>query len=308
MKLNKIFAICLAALTVTACSDDDDKHDLNTAEGVTVHMEESVIEVMENNGLFDVPVVVDGNANGYVEVTVKVSDGTTMNEEEEPAINDAHFYVTSTHLYINNETKVGNIEIRPVDFRLPQKTRSFTVSIESVKGATVSGNATTTVKILDKGTSPAFAQLLQGEWIISYMSTNDETGELDTPLADRGKATVTDAQKMEFVISPFTGNGFQLPLVYEYDDEIGYGDIAIRLGEVIGGPFNFTGLGPCYIIMRDNDTNSDTGTVTGQWNSKYNAVKFGTKVFAAGVYTVDGLKYQGYYDLFTNMVLTHITQ
>ena len=37
MKLNKIFAIALAALTLTACSDDDD---INTAN-VTVNMQKT---------------------------------------------------------------------------------------------------------------------------------------------------------------------------------------------------------------------------------------------------------------------------
>ena len=52
MKLNKIFAIALAALTLTACSDDDDNNFLggvNTASGVTVEMGNSQFTTQESH-------------------------------------------------------------------------------------------------------------------------------------------------------------------------------------------------------------------------------------------------------------------
>ena len=56
MKLNKIFAVALAALTMTACSDDD-KLELNTASGVSVAMEDATFTIGENVDLFNVPTV-----------------------------------------------------------------------------------------------------------------------------------------------------------------------------------------------------------------------------------------------------------
>ncbi len=309
MKLNKIFAICLAALTLTACSDDDDKKEFNSNAGVTVQMEDSEISVMENLGLFDVPIVVNGDANGYIEVNVKVYDGTINNDDEEPAINDAHFFVTSTKCYINPDSKTGNIEIRTQDFRLPQKTRSFTVTIESVKGATVQGNATTTVYILDKGTSPEFAELLTGEWIISYMDYNSETGKYDIPRADRGVALIVDQAKMTFEITNFTSFGFTLPLVYEFDEEINYGDVAMRLGAVLGGPFNFgEEYGLCNMCLKDVTLNKDKGSTPGQWNNKYNAVKFGKTEFGANVVRLENGNAIGVYTSWSDIVLTHIVR
>ena len=44
MKFNKIYAIALAALTLTACSDDDD-NGLNSTSGVTVQMQQSTMSV-----------------------------------------------------------------------------------------------------------------------------------------------------------------------------------------------------------------------------------------------------------------------
>lgn len=66
MKFNKLYAIALAALTLTACSDDDD-NGLNTTSGVTVQMQQSTMSVsedMQQNVYYKVPVVVTGEANG----------------------------------------------------------------------------------------------------------------------------------------------------------------------------------------------------------------------------------------------------
>ncbi len=55
MKLNKIFAIALAALTLTACSDDDDNNFLggvNSAKGVTVEMGNSQFTAQESEEFF----------------------------------------------------------------------------------------------------------------------------------------------------------------------------------------------------------------------------------------------------------------
>ncbi|MCH5345661.1 MAG: hypothetical protein J1E63_01045 [Muribaculaceae bacterium] len=302
MKLNKIYAIGLAALTLTACSDND-SHDINTAAGVTVHMEETEVSATENVGLFNVPVVIEGNANGFVEVDVKIVEGTTYTDEEEPAITDAHFYVTSTHIYINPETKVANIEVRPVDFRLPQKTRSFSVVIDKVNGATVSGNASTTVYILDKGTSPQYAELLTGQWLVNFESALDGS-------AYAGRCNVQqDAELggMNFNITGFDYDGLtgQIPLVYEWDDEIGYGDVAIRMGGLfVPSPVSFTGYGPCY--MRLTDGSATSGSVAGLWNNTYSSVSFGDLELYVMVYQVESGSQIGYYDVVTNITLTHV--
>lgn len=72
MKLNKIFAIALAALTLTACSDDDD---VNSA-ACTVSMQEQTINASEDmvaDIYYYVPIQVTGDSNGPIRVTVEVS-------------------------------------------------------------------------------------------------------------------------------------------------------------------------------------------------------------------------------------------
>ena len=307
MKLNKIFAIGLAALTLTACSDDKD-HEINTASGVTVHMEETTVSVMENIGLFNIPVVIEGEANGYVEVNVKINDGTVYNDEEEPAIANAHFFVTSDHIYINPETKVANIEVRTVDFRLPQKTRSFTVQIDQVNGATVSGNSVTTVYILDKGSSPEFAELLTGQWLVNFdYDYNPQKDKFESAGNGRGTATVDQKGGMNFNVNgiDFYGLSAQIPLVYEWDDEIGYGDVAIRLGDhFVATPIPFTGYGNCYMNLSDGS--SDKSHVVGVWNNTYSSISFGDTEFYIMVDQADTGNRIGYYDIITNLTLTHV--
>ena len=75
MKLSKILAIGLAVLTMTACSDDDE-FNFNSDGNVTVDMAQPSITLKENKGYFNVPVVVSGEANGYVQVTVEVQEAT----------------------------------------------------------------------------------------------------------------------------------------------------------------------------------------------------------------------------------------
>lgn len=304
MKLTKIFALALAAMTMTACSDDDDRS-LNTAADVTVHMGETVVQVKENKGFFDVPVVVDGAANGYVEVKVKISDGTVNNDVEEPAITDAHFYVTSDRIWINPDTKTGNIEIRTVDFRLPQKTRSFTVTIESVKGATIAQPATTTVYILDKGTSPKFDQLA-GNWIVTGSAYDYDKQEYSDNFNAVGTFAVVDRNNMTFTISNFMGESLlRLPLVYDYDEEVDYGDINARLGGVMATNVSFNDPIGVADILLTNGQNATSGIVAGTWNDNYTSVSFGKAELVVGIFKNGSAT--GYaFARFTNLSITKI--
>lgn len=306
MKLTKIFALALAAISLTACSDDDE-HAINTATGVSVRMGETVVQVKENKGLFDVPVVIDGNANGYVDVKVKITDGTVENDNEEPAITDAHFYVTSDRIYINPETKTANIEIRTVDFRLPQKTRSFTITIESAKGAEIAQPATTTVYILDKGTTPKFDQLA-GSWIVSGSELDGETGEYSTPFTSEGTFRVNDRNEMTFSISNFAGESIlNLPLKYVYDDEIQYGEVNALLGGVMGANLNFgSPIGVADIILT-NAQGVSSGTVAGVWNENYTTVSFGNAEFLASI-AKNGSNTGYYYLGFSNLTLIRVPE
>ena len=115
MKLNKIFAVALAALTMTACSDDD-KLELNTASGVSVAMEDATFTIGENVDLFNVPIEVTGEANGIITVTVQVKEGPANPDDLEhptqPAKEDVNYIITSKTVNIPAGSKTFGIEIR----------------------------------------------------------------------------------------------------------------------------------------------------------------------------------------------------
>lgn len=144
MKLNKIAAIALAALAVTACSDDDDKFNTNP---VTVSLEQTTMSVTEDiaqNIYYNVPVVVSGETNGPVRVTVEVEAvGTT------PAEEGKDYLVTSKTIVIPAGETKGSIEFYPIGDQEENQDRTFTVNIVSAEGATVGGNTTTLVTLLD---------------------------------------------------------------------------------------------------------------------------------------------------------------
>ena len=126
MKFNKIYAIALAALTLTACSDDDD-NGLNSTSGVTVQMQQSTMSVsedMQQGVYYKVPIVVTGDANGPVEVTVEVQGtGTT------PATEDEHYVITDKTITIDADTQIGYVEFYPKGDDVINDDRQFFVTI-----------------------------------------------------------------------------------------------------------------------------------------------------------------------------------
>jgi len=163
MKLNKIYAIALAALTLTACSDDDDTS-YNTASDVTVSMEEATMSVPEDNsGIIKVPVVVSGKANGTIKVTVEVQ-GVGSN----PAKADEHYILTSDYIYIPDDQTEGNIEFHATGDDEINENREFSIKIVNVEGAKIGTQTTTTITLKDDDhLIPEAYSATVGDWIMS---------------------------------------------------------------------------------------------------------------------------------------------
>lgn len=143
MKLNKIFAIALAALTMTACSDDDE---LNTS-ACTVSMEKEQMvasEDMVQDVYYNVPIVVDGESNGPIKVTVEVSGSSNT-----PAVEGEHYVITQKTITIPAGQKVGNIEFHPTGDVEVNEDRQFIMTIISAEGAKIGQNNTTVIDLLD---------------------------------------------------------------------------------------------------------------------------------------------------------------
>lgn len=168
MKLNKIAAIALAALSMTACSDDSGRFDLKqddkyNTNPVTVSMEKTTMSVTEDfatDVYYNIPIVVSGETNGPVRVNVKVeSTGTT------PAEEGKDFVVTSTSVIIPAGETTGRIEFYPVGDNEENQDRTFIVTIVSAEGASVSGNTSTIITLLDNERllPEAYAKVI-GQW------------------------------------------------------------------------------------------------------------------------------------------------
>lgn len=171
MKYLKIFAFMLGAALFTACSNDDDKREFNTAKDVTVSLASTTINTRENRGIIDVPFVVNGESNGYIVVTCKVAEASNN-----PAMEDVHYLVTSKTVTLEPKATEGSFEISLVDDREINDPREFIVTLESCEGATLGTQQMCTVVIGDNDSDPYMR--LAGQW--SIMDNNGGMGKAIT--------------------------------------------------------------------------------------------------------------------------------
>lgn len=288
MKLFRyISAIALGAVALTSCtSDDNEDFSINTAAGVGVSVGQAEMYVNEAKGIFEVPIVVTGNPNGYVSVTVKITG--TDNPNEDQAIADSHFYVTSTTVNIPKDAKTGNIEIRTQEFPQREDDKYFRVVIESAEGATVEGLNTTTVIIQDRLSSPIYK--LSGPWTLEY----NETGDPMTVTSNF--VVISEATgECEFqAFCPALYSAMNLPVVYRENPKTGEWEMSLLLGETIA-EVNFTGLGVCDVRIQDL-TGKASGELLGTWNDDRTTVSF--EGFQLGVYSEGS--YKGYWSRITD--------
>lgn len=160
MKLNKIATIALAALFMTACSDDDS---FNTDANVTVEMGDATYTVRESGNIFYLPIVVLGESNGPIQVTVETTPSGESTAEE-----DVNYSVTQKTIIIPKGANKGVIEIQPIDNEEENDPRYFDVKIVKAEGAKIGEMATTVVEIKDNDQDPY--EKLTGKWTMKATS------------------------------------------------------------------------------------------------------------------------------------------
>lgn len=294
MKLSKIFSAFMVGVLACSCAhthDNDIDLKWNTASGVTVSMEKSEVEVKENTGLFYVPLVVTGDPNGYVQVTVKIIETGTN-----PAIEDANFYVTSKTINISNETKTASVQIKAVEFDDENPTYTFLVEIEDVKYATAGADTETLVSIKDRGASPTIDRL-PGTWIGSYVNADGGTSAFTSELS------IVDASTGLIKMTGFFDPACELELYYQYDAAKRYGEFFIPYGSYMG-TFNFVGFGACDVRLTDSQgtVNPEKG-FKGKWNEDYTGIVFTNLELFVGVY--QGSTMHGFMDYMKDLTLTN---
>lgn len=217
MKLNKIFAIALAALTLTACSDDDDA-DVNSKAGVSVSMLDPTLTVGENSEYFNVPLQVTGETNGQVIVTLEVkagpADPNNATNPTIPAEEGTHYYVTSKTIHIPAGEVNFGVEVRNEWVKgLIDEDKVFTISIVKAQGATVGAVKDCVVTIAN--VDDAYTAML-GTWTLT---ANDW---YDDPVTDNLSFETPDPADEDYG-SLLMGYGLfgysflYIPMTYDYN-------------------------------------------------------------------------------------------
>lgn len=257
----------LAATMATACSDDD--NDWNSSD-VTVNMLQEVVTVKENKGIFNVPVVVEGEMNGDVEVTVEVAESSSN-----PAMDDVHYYVTSKTIIVPAESGNANIEISTVDNDEINEPREFTITIVKAKGATVGDPATTTVIVKDN--DAAFYEKLMGKWTLS--TADGYSWPVEIVGYEEGEEGY---DKVLYIVGMMGYNWTTLELSYHYDVATQKGYLEIPYGTLFAEGVNFTGLGlmnvyACGAVISPSGQIQGyvfDGSTLGEWDADFKNITF----------------------------------
>lgn len=154
MKNLKIYALFLCSVMVAACSDDDETFNTGTA---AVNLQETEMTVKESAGLCTVPVVVTGEHNGNIRVTIELEDHNAKEDED--------YIVTTKTLVIPAGQEVADFEFRTVDDNIINGDRSFDFVITDVQGASIGTNNRLAVTIKDNDSD--LYETLAGTWIFT---------------------------------------------------------------------------------------------------------------------------------------------
>ncbi|MBD5297089.1 MAG: hypothetical protein HDS21_03310 [Bacteroides sp.] len=305
MKLNKIYAIALAALSLTACSDSDDDNGLNSTPGVTVQMQEQTLsfgEDMQQGVYYKIPVIVTGNASGLVQVNVEITGtGTT------PATEGEDFVVTSKTINIAPDTKIGYVEFYPVGDDVINENRQFIATITSAKGASVGTESTCIVTLVDnESLLPKAYQSILGSYTVT---ANDQGAAVDPfTINVTGVSEGEEGYLTTVTISNFYDPDFEpITCSFAFDAVSGTGSIGIPLGVIVGGPWNFGApVGTCMVGLGSvsGSTLVNSGYLYGKTDVDFKTVTFDGTILGA-LWSYPSGTFTGYtYFWFDDMVFT----
>ena len=265
MKYNKIFALLLATAAFAGCSKEDISWNSSDA---TVGMGQAELVVKENKGMVNVPLVVDGELNGPVEVTVEVAE-----VGENPAMEDVHYIVTSKSYVIAEDATEGKIEFKTIDDADINEARTFVITIKNVNGAKVSEAASTTVTLKDNDSQ--FYEKLQGRWKMNSVDSkgNTQAWNINIIGVDEGEEGYNEV----FQVTGIMGYDWtSMTMFYNYDVATKTGYVYIPFGYIFAQGVNF-GLGGTQDVATgtvvDGYINFDGGLV-GTWNEDFTEITF----------------------------------
>lgn len=264
-----------------ACSDDDASW--NTNADVTVEMGKSEVKVKEGVGLFNVPIVVNGETTAPVRVHVSVKESGAN-----PAKKDVNYMVTDTTIVISDGA--GKVEIKTVDDDEINENRTFEVYIVSADGAKVGANSSTTVVLRDNDSE--FYEKLQGVWKMKCVDATGAAKEWSVTLT--GGDEDSEDYNHYLNVSGMMGYDWTMAVLkYDYDKATGQGSLAFdELGSYKFADGVDFGLGntPNYVCLYQSTSQGlTTEPIEGSWSADFKSVTFDAdKVLAGAIFGADG--------------------
>lgn len=267
MKFNKIFAIALAALTLTACGDDD--NDFNTAGDVTVEMKSTTLTVskMFNGTFFNIPVIVEGDTNGPVEVTVEFSAVS-----ENPATEGEDFVVTQKTITIGADKQIGNIEFYPIYKGDEIENSQFIATIVKAEGAKIGTEASTVITLK----VPTPYDKAQGVWQFGGLDWWDAVPD-PFPVTCFGPNEGETGYGSKLYFSGWMG--YQWVVIeaeFELNEETLEATLTFPIGQVIATGVNFGGAGIRDVGLASVSGNSlvGSGEIVATMNAEQTEITF----------------------------------
>ena len=286
MKYNKIFALLLATAAFAGCSKEDISWNSSDA---TVGMGQAELVVKENKGMVNVPLVVDGELNGPVEVTVEVAE-----VGENPAMEDVHYIVTSKSYVIAEDATEGKIEFKTIDDPDINEARTFVITIKSANGATVNEEAKITTVTL-KDNDSQFYEKLQGRWKMNSVDSkgNTQAWNINIIGVDEGEEGYNEV----FQVTGIMGNAWtSMTMFYNYDVATKTGYVYIPAGYILAEGVDF-GLGGTNEVVTGlvNEEGNLTlsGGIIGTWNDDFTEITFEQNKLMYGL-IFSGANFTGY--------------
>lgn len=264
-----------------ACSDDDASW--NTNADVTVEMGKTEVKVKEGVGLFNVPIVVNGETTAPVRVHVSVKESGAN-----PAKKDVNYMVTDTTIVVSDGA--GKVEIKTVDDDEINENRTFEVYIVSADGAKVGANSSTNVVLRDNDSE--FYEKLQGVWKMKCVDTDGAAKEWSV-IVTGGDEESEDYNHYLYVSGMMGYDWTMAVLKYDYDKATKQGSLAF---DELGG-YKFAdgvsfGLGndPNYVCLYQSTSQGlTTEPIDGSWSADFKTVTFDPdKVLAGAIFGADG--------------------
>lgn len=238
MKYIKIFAIGLAALSVGACSDNDDPK-WNTESGVVVEMGDATFITKEGRDLIKVPVSIQGERNGNVEITFAIKS-----DYESAAVADKNLYFTTNTIVVAPDFDTYDLEITIVDDVDLNEARYCDITIESAKGATVGSQNFTLLMIRDNDSEPY--DRCAGKWLFKCLDTNGK--EFDMMVNLIAFDDENDNYKKYYRVKGLGSDDLTFKANFNYDYEAKEGYLSIANGQE-GGTLEVGSMGEQTITL-----------------------------------------------------------